>query len=243
VLEYYRSADLTGEFNGSVSYAAIGFFRAGDLLPGPLYPSRLEAVAEAPVAPAPAPPLELPAAERAFLLGLARQTLEEVLAHDRTPRVESFPPGVSAERMNQICGVFVTLRHEGHLRGCIGSIEGRDALYRGVIDNAVNAALHDPRFPPVKHDEVDQLHVEISVLTPLREVAGPEEITIGRHGVVLERGGRRAVFLPQVAPEQGWDRETMLTHLARKAGLPGDAWRQGATFKVFEALVFEEEHR
>jgi len=79
------------------------------------------------------------------------------------------------------------------------------------------------------------------VLTPLQQIAGPEEIEIGRHGVLLEREGHRAVFLPQVAPEQGWDRETMLDHLAMKAGLPRNAWRSGARFEVFEALVFSEE--
>jgi AmmeMemoRadiSam system protein B/AmmeMemoRadiSam system protein A len=234
VLDYYRSADLVGDFNGSVSYAAIGFFRTGDLLPGPLYPPRLSAVAED-------APLELNAAEKTFLLDLARRTLREKLEHNRTLRVESFPAGVSAEKLRTVCGVFVTLQREGQLRGCIGSIEGREPLCDGVIRNAINAALEDPRFPPVELEELGDLHIEISVLTPLREVAGPQEIEVGRHGVVLERNGRRAVFLPQVAPEQGWDRDTMLTQLARKAGLPGDAWREGAKFKVFEALVFEEE--
>ncbi len=233
VLDYYRSADLVGEFNGSVSYAAIGFFRAGDLLPGDLYPPRLRALASE-------PPQTLNATEQAFLLDLARQALREKLEHNRTPRVESFPPGASPERLRAISGVFVTLERDGALRGCIGSIEGREPLCDGVIRNALNAALEDPRFPPVRPEEVKDLHIEISVLTPPREVAGPEEIEVGRHGVVLQRGGQRAVFLPQVAPEQGWDRETMLTHLARKAGLPGDAWRSGAKFKVFEAQVFEE---
>jgi MEMO1 family protein len=236
VLDYYRSGDLLGDFNGSVSYAAIGFFRRGDLLPGALYPERLRA------APAETP-LELNAAERAFLLKLARETLREKLEQDRTPSVDSFPTGVSAEKMRTICGVFVTLEREGRLRGCIGSIEGHEPLCDGVIRNALNAALEDPRFPPVERAELVDLHIEISVLTPLREVAGPQEIEVGRHGVVLERGGHRAVFLPQVAPEQGWDRDTMLTQLARKAELPGDAWREGAKFKVFEALVFEEERR
>jgi len=235
VLDYYRSADLVGEFNGSVSYAAIGFFHAGDLLAGPLYPPRLRAVvAES--------RLELNASEQSYLLELARQALREKLEHGRTPHVESFPPGVSAEKLRTICGVFVTLESHGQLRGCIGSIEGREPLCDGVIHNALNAALEDPRFPPVRREEVSDLHIEISVLTPLREVFGPQEIEVGRHGVVLQRGGHRAVFLPQVAPEQGWDRETMLTQLARKAGLPGDAWRAEAKLKVFEAQVFEEEH-
>jgi len=259
ILEYYRSADRVGDFDGSVSYAAVAFFRSGDLLPGPAFPERLRAVkvkgeetvagaapsgssGSAPASPpaAEAGPMDFNTAEKRFLLDLARRTLREVLAKKPAPRVETFPAGVSAEKLKAPCGVFVTLTEDGNLRGCIGSIVGTEPLTRGVIDNAVNAALNDPRFPPVTSDELDRLEVEISVLTPLRRVAGPEEIVVGRHGVVLERGGRRAVFLPQVAPEQGWDRDTMLNHLAMKAGLPSDAWRSGTTFQVFEARVFSE---
>ncbi len=93
---------------------------------------------------------------------------------------------------------------------------------------ALQAAFHDPRFDPVAAAELPRLTIEISVLTPARPVAGPADVVPGRDGVVLRKGGRSAVFLPQVATEQGWDRDTLLTQLARKAGLPGDAWRQGA---------------
>lgn len=253
VLDYYRSADLIGDFNGSVSYASVAFFRAGDLLDGPTYPPRLQGITpmgskQEPAGEAPdketrgeGPAMQLNAAERRFLLELARRTLRERVEQNRTPRVEEFPPGVSPEKMREIWGVFVTLTRHGRLRGCIGSIVGRDPLVDGVIDNAINAALKDPRFPPVKTGELEELRIEISVLTPLREVASPGEIEIGRHGVLLEKEGRRAVFLPQVAPEQGWDRDTMLDHLSVKAGLPREGWRKGATFRVFEALVFSEE--
>lgn len=135
-------------------------------------------------------------------------------------------------------GAFVTLRLEGHLRGCIGYIEGFRPLAQAVADNGRSAAVGDPRFPPVTPEEVPRLDIEVSALTPLRELPDPAEIQVGRHGILLEKSGRSAVFLPQVATEQGWDLETTLDHLAYKAGLePGD-WRQGAVFRIFEAEVF-----
>lgn len=251
VLDYYRSADLLGDFDGSVSYASVAFFRPNTLLPGPVYPPRLEGVVpwgethgsgpEASGEVAPGTTLELSPAEKDYLLGLARDTLARVLRGEEPPDPRTFPAGVSASKMALTCGVFVTLNKGGNLRGCIGHIVGRDPLARGVISNAISAARHDPRFPPVTLDELGDLHIEISVLTPLEEVSGPEQIEVGRHGVVLERAGKRAVFLPQVAPEWGWDRDTMLDRLSMKAGLPREAWRSGTTFQVFEALVFEEE--
>jgi AmmeMemoRadiSam system protein A len=135
-------------------------------------------------------------------------------------------------------GVFVTLRKHGELRGCIGSIVGRRPLLEAVVESGGNAAVRDSRFPPVRPAELAGLELEVSVLTPLRTVPGPEAVEPGRHGVLLESGGRSAVFLPQVATEQGWDRETLLTHLALKAGLPPDAWRHGASLQVFAAEVF-----
>ena len=98
--------------------------------------------------------------------------------------------------------------------------------------------MADPRFAPVSEGELSGLDVEVSVLTPLVSVNGPEDIEIGRHGIVLSAQGRRSVFLPQVAPEQGWDLETTLGHLSLKAGLSPHAWQEGAEFQVFEAEVF-----
>jgi AmmeMemoRadiSam system protein B/AmmeMemoRadiSam system protein A len=257
VLEYYRSADLLGDFDGSVSYAAVGFFPTGALHAGPAFPERLQAVhvpgeaLEPPAAPetnAPAATgsaaagesFTLAPAEQRFLLALARRTIETVCAGGELPPPPPYPEGVSAQRMAAPCGVFVTLHARGRLRGCIGTITGSEPLVDGVRENARNAALRDPRFPPVTAGEVAELEIEISVLTPLTPIAAPEEIEVGRHGVVLERAGHRAVFLPQVAPEQGWDRETMLDHLAMKAGLPREAWREATRLEVFSALVFAE---
>jgi AmmeMemoRadiSam system protein A len=105
---------------------------------------------------------------------------------------------------------------------------------------AVQAAFNDRRFTPVTGGELDQLEIEISVLTPYQPVSGPQAIRVGTDGVVLRKGDRSAVFLPQVATEQGWNREQLLSALARKAGLPADAWREGAQLSTFQAHVFAE---
>jgi len=264
VLDYYRSGDRSGDLDGSVSYAAVAFFRAGDLAAGAPYPASLASVhawegpnpaggegrpaggqrgaSRADAAATSVP--EFTAAERRFLLDLARRTVEETVRQGRPPNPGPFPPGVSVAKLQSRCGVFVTLTEQEQLRGCIGSIVGTAPLIDGVMENAVNAATRDPRFPPVSPVELAGLSIEISVLTPLRRVAGPAEIEVGRHGVVLERAGRRAVFLPQVATEQHWDRDTLLDHLALKAGLRAGDWRKpDAVLQVFEALVFsEDEH-
>ena len=130
-------------------------------------------------------------------------------------------------------GAFVTLRKDGRLRGCIGYIGPVKPVWEAVLDNAEAAALRDHRFRPVGADELDDLDIEVSVLTDPVAIPDWTGFEIGRHGVVLVKDGRRAVFLPDVAVEQGWDREQTLTRLAQKAGLPPDGWREGAQFLVF----------
>jgi AmmeMemoRadiSam system protein A len=135
-------------------------------------------------------------------------------------------------------GVFVTLRRRegGELRGCIGIPEARHPLDEALCRAAVSAALSDPRFPPVSLDELPALAVQVSVLTPL--VPGrAEDVVIGRHGVSIRGRGRSGLFLPQVAVEQGWDVETLLAQLCRKAGLPADAWKDAGC----QLLLFETE--
>jgi len=180
------------------------------------------------------------------LLELARATLRSELAHDAS-LAEWYAKTTVREWARPLAGAFVTLNNrgaraqsEGRLRACMGVIEAREPLVDAVIHSAVSAS-HDPRFPELQLEELDQLQLEVSVLSPTRRVAGAHEIRVGEHGVVLHKGRAGAVFLPQVAPEQGWDRETMLAHLSRKAGLPADAWRSGAEFDVFTAQVFAEE--
>jgi AmmeMemoRadiSam system protein A len=178
---------------------------------------------------------------RAFLRELARLAVAAAARGEEPPsaRARAAARGLRLEgALAEPRGVFVTLHDGGELRGCIGSIVGRQPLAEAVLASARGAAAGDPRFLPVAPAELDRLELEISVLSPLRTVAGPGDIEVGRHGVLLQKDGRQAVFLPQVAPEQGWDRDTMLDHLARKAGLPPDGWRRGAAFAVFTADVF-----
>jgi AmmeMemoRadiSam system protein A len=179
--------------------------------------------------------------ERAFLRELARRAVSAAAHGGAAPDPEAVARerGLPlSERLQERRGAFVTLHDGERLRGCIGMIEGRLPLARTVADNARAAAVEDPRFPPVTPDELSNITLEVSALTPLRAVDGPAGIEVGRHGVLLQKHGRQAVFLPQVAAEQGWDLSATLTHLCRKAGLPDDAWREGAHLHVFEAEVF-----
>jgi uncharacterized protein len=139
-------------------------------------------------------------------------------------------------------GAFVTLKSHGQLRGCIGTLECRRAIDEEVARVAVSAAREDPRFDPVRPAELPDLEVEVSVLGPLERIdpLDPDAVVVGRHGLVVEQGWRRGLLLPQVAPEWGWDREQFLEQTCRKAGLPLDAWRHGATVYRFEAEVFGE---
>lgn len=187
---------------------------------------------------APVPPVAataLGADERTALLALARATLERYFATGTFPL-----PRPASARLARPQGVFVTLEERGELRGCIGDLEGKTPLALAVARMAFAAATQDPRFRPVRREELPAIALEISVLTPYAPIASASAIEVGRHGVLLEKGGRRAVFLPQVAPEQGWNRDELLTHLCEKGGLPGDCWRVGAHLSTFEAEVFSE---
>lgn len=182
-----------------------------------------------------------------ILLSIARESIMEALTGKPSPtlaRVDANP----IKEISGAEGAFVTLKQrgvspkEGALRGCIGNIIGQKPLYRMIYRLAQESAFHDPRFPRVRLEEMDHLRIEISVLTVPRPVSGPQEIVIGRDGVILTCGHHRAVFLPQVAVEQGWDLEQMLSHLAMKAGVYPTAWKHGdCSFEVFQAEVFEEE--
>jgi AmmeMemoRadiSam system protein A len=137
----------------------------------------------------------------------------------------------------------VTLRKEGRLRGCIGRIQSNEPLAASVRKVALDAALRDSRFPPVTAEELDDLHVEVSVLTPAKKLAGPKDVVAGRDGVILQHQGKSGVFLPQVWQETGWTRMEFLEELAsQKAGLPKEAW-QHATILVFQDEIFEEPHQ
>lgn len=186
---------------------------------------------------------DLGAGERRDLLALARAAVVDAVRGERSAdgllaRIEITP------ELQRPRGVFVSLKlppaapgGERRLRGCIGSIAATRPLYRNVVDIAAKSACADPRFPPVSEEELPALLVEISALTPLERVTGPERIRPGVHGVQLLKGGAGAVFLPQVAGERGWNVGQLLEQLALKAGLPRDGWRD-AELCVFRAEVF-----
>jgi AmmeMemoRadiSam system protein B/AmmeMemoRadiSam system protein A len=178
---------------------------------------------------------ELDPSEKEWLLDLARNTIQRLFTTDTAPLARPDTPVL-------LCcqGAFVTLKKNGQLRGCIGHMSEDRPLCQVVGAMALQAAFNDRRFPPLEHDELENIEIEISVLTPYKEIESPEAIQIGRDGVVLRKGGRSAVFLPQVAVEQGWGRDEMLAQLCRKAGLGEDCWSEDAEFHTFQAEVFGE---
>jgi len=178
--------------------------------------------------------LQLTDAEKDRLLELAREALGEAVCRGRLSDVNE-----PLEALRTPCGAFVTLTKGGHLRGCIGHIEACRPLYATVRECARAAALDDPRFDPVRPAEVPSLQLEISVLSPLWDI-DPEQVEVGKHGLLISRGGRRGLLLPQVAVEWNWDREEFLRETCLKAGLPPHAWQRGARIQAFTAQVFTE---
>jgi len=173
-------------------------------------------------------------AEREELLQIARRAATTWLREGRIP--DESP---ASDKLNAPGAAFVTLTQEGQLRGCIGYTEARAPLYRTVQECAVASATEDPRFLPLSPDEIGSVRIEISVLTPLLPIR-PDAVDVGVHGLMVRRGGRRGLLLPQVPAEYGWDRETFLAQVCIKAGLPLDAWRTGAELYSFTAEVFAE---
>jgi AmmeMemoRadiSam system protein A len=169
------------------------------------------------------------------LLDLARRAISSAVIEKRIP---DFPPYSTA--LNAPAGAFVTLHRSGRLRGCVGQVESLDPLADTVARAAINAALHDSRFPPVEADEVRRIEIEISVLSPLEPVA-PEAIIVGHHGLVIVKGERRGLLLPQVAVERRWSRHVFLEETCAKAGLSRDAWREpSVSVFAFAAEVFSD---
>lgn len=171
-------------------------------------------------------------ADRQLLLQVARDAIAAHVGAAPAPRPG--PSGVLA----QPGGAFVTLHKHGDLRGCIGHISGDEPLGTVVPRCAVAACSSDPRFPPVTPAELDEIDIEISLLGPLERIAGPQDIEIGRHGLVVDSGWQRGLLLPQVAAEWHWDAATFLAQTCHKAGLPRDAWTRGAKLWRFDAEVF-----
>ncbi len=175
--------------------------------------------------------------EKIRLLEIARETISNYVRKGIIPEVN---PDKLTEGMKNSCGAFVTLHKKGNLRGCIGRFYSDEPLYKVVQTMAVAASMHDTRFTPVNEDEIKELDIEISVLTPMKKIQSIDEINLGRHGVYIKKGARSGTFLPQVATETGWSKEEFLGHCAsQKAGIGWNGWKDADIF-TYEAIVFSE---
>lgn len=171
--------------------------------------------------------------DRKTLLDIARETIVTYVKENSMPEQQ-----LSNERLHSKQGCFVTIKKDGRLRGCIGNFVSDKPLYMLTQEMAVSAAVRDPRFYPMKSDDLDKFNLEISVLSPLTKIENIDEIEVGTHGLYIEKNFARGVLLPQVATEYGWDRETFLAQTSLKAGLEQDDWRDGADIYIFDAQVF-----
>jgi AmmeMemoRadiSam system protein A len=171
--------------------------------------------------------------ERNVLLKLAHEAIVSALEHQEIS-LQSPSSHLAEPR-----GVFTTIHLHGALRGCVGFVFPVASLYRNVAETARSAAFEDTRFPPVTREEASKLAVELSILSPLAPIAA-EQIEIGRHGLLISRAGQRGLLLPQVPVEHGWDRIAFLEQTCRKAGLPPDAWKNGASIEAFTAEIFSD---
>lgn len=232
LLKYATSRDSSMEDKeNSVSYLSIVFSGASWTKPQASSGSELAVLTEN---------------EKQSLLTLARKTIEIYVKENRKPSIEELSITLTPT-LKECFGVFVTLNKKSiakaqdehkELRGCIGSIYPTQALYKGVQENAIAACSRDYRFSPVEASELNDIEIDINVLTPPKRIASYNDIVVGRDGVILSKGGAQSVFLPQVATEWGWNLQEMLSQLSLKAGLRRDDWREGAKFDVFQSTEF-----
>jgi hypothetical protein len=217
-VDYQNSGDETGDKSRVVGYHAIAFTKEKNQ-----NMSKNQ--------------FNLSKEEQATLLKIARKTINEYLMSGKIPAKDKKE---ITPAMQEFCGAFVTLHLNGALRGCIGRFSANEPLYEVVQKMAVSAATEDPRFPAVTPDEMDNIDIEISVLTPLQKIESIDEIEMGKHGIYIKKGFATGTFLPQVANETGWTKEEFLGHCAHdKAGIGWDGWKDADIF-IYEALVFSE---
>ncbi len=215
--DYQNSGDISGDHSRVVGYHSIVFSEKKPSIMSQQF--------------------KLSEKDKHYLLSLARRTLNEYM---ETGEVADVNQDELNETLQSNCGAFVTLKKEEMLRGCIGRFTSEEPLYSVVQKMAVAAATEDPRFPAVKMKELDDITIEISVLTPLQKVDSIDEIEMGRHGIYIKEGFRSGTFLPQVAQETGWTKEDFLGHCARdKTGIGWEGWKT-ADIYIYEALVFKE---
>jgi MEMO1 family protein len=221
VLHYANSGDVTGDHSSVVGYMAAALSKSAKA-------QKEHKKGRVGV------DLGLNAEEKKTLHDIAHTVIWNKVSGKAVPEFH-----VESERLKELRGAFVTITKKGSLRGCIGHIRGLKPLYKTVEEMAAAAAFDDPRFPPVTKNELKDLSIEISVLTPFKEITDVNEIEVGKHGIYMERGYYSGLLLPQVATEYGWDRNTFLEHTCRKAGLPPDAWKEKDTkIYIFSADIF-----
>ena len=210
ILHYTDSSQLGGE-SQVVGYLAAAIYTK---IPNPIF--------------------SLSPEEKTELLRLARSAINQFI---REKKIINY----NTENLNFLAkkGAFVTLKRKGYLRGCIGFIEPVAPLYQTVIQTSVYAACRDQRFLPVSAEELDDLEIEISVLSPLKKIHDPSLIRVGKHGLVISKGNKRGLLLPQVPVENNWSRETFLKQACLKAGLPPNTWKSEADIYIFEAIIFQ----
>lgn len=224
ILKYANSGDATGDRGSVVGYAAVISYIA-DKTKEPVKGEENSMIE-----------FKLNDAERKELLKIARSTLESYLKTGKIPKFSASYPIFNEKR-----GAFVTLKEHGELRGCIGRIVADTPLHQVISETSIQSATEDPRFSPVAYDELKNIEIEISVLTPFEKVNNTDEIEVGKHGLLINKGFYSGLLLPQVPTEYGWDRETFLQHTCLKAGLPQNAYKdKGAELYKFSAIVFNE---
>jgi len=178
--------------------------------------------------------MELTLQDKITLVDIVKKTILWKLNNKMPPKVT-----IESDTLKEKRGAFVTLKKRGHLRGCIGYVKAVKPLWETVQEMALAAAFHDPRFPSLKSDELKDISVEISVLSPLKRISDVNEIEVGKHGLYIVRGYNSGLLLPQVAVEYDWDKETFLSETCYKAGLPPNSWMEEDTeIYVFSADYF-----
>ncbi|OGP55804.1 MAG: hypothetical protein A2Y65_01775 [Deltaproteobacteria bacterium RBG_13_52_11] len=221
VLKYANSGDVTGDRSSVVGYMSTALYRSAKA-------QKAHKKGRVGV------DLGLNAEEKRTLHEIARTVIWNKVSGKEVPKFQ-----VTSERLKELRGAFVTITEKGRLRGCIGHIKGTKPLYKTVEEMAEAAALQDPRFSPVTKNELKDLAIEISVLTPFKQITDVSEIEVGKHGIYIEQGFYSGLLLPQVATEYGWDRNTFLEQTCRKAGLPPNAWKEKDTrISIFSADIF-----
>lgn len=222
VLKYMNSGDVAGDRSRVVGYAATVFYK----MEGGV--ERMKGEKKVGI------DLGLNEEEKRILHYIAKTVIENKARGKPIPEFKIESPLLKENR-----GAFVTIHKKGQLRGCIGYIEAFKPLYKTIEEMAEAAAFRDPRFSPVTEKELQELDIEISVLTPLKKITDINEIEVGKHGIYIKKGWYSGLLLPQVATENGWDRQTFLEHTCLKAGLPSNAWKDKDTeIYIFSADIF-----